>query len=118
MLLGFLEGTEARKLSAVSAYERRDIVIGAFTRPAIRPRAARPQRYLDKDWSVEPFTRGCYTAIMPPGTWKTFGPALQTPVGRIHWAGTETAEIWNGHIDGAIRSGEDTDAEVLRAEAI
>ena len=33
-------------------------------------------------------------------------PALRTPVGRIHWVGTETAEAWTGYIDGAIRSGE------------
>lgn len=117
VLLGFLEATEARKLSAVSAAERRDVVVGAFTR-LFGPRAAKPQRYLDKDWSVEPFTRGCYTAIMPPGTWTAFGPALRTPVGRIHWAGTETAKIWNGYIDGAIRSGEDTAAEALSAEAL
>lgn len=53
---------------------------------------------------------------MPPGAWTGFGPALRAPVGRIHWAGTETATIWNGYIDGAIRSGEDAAAEVLRPE--
>lgn len=116
VLLGFLEGREARRFSAVSTDERRDLVVGTFTR-LFGPRAARPLRYLDKDWSVEPFTRGCYTAVMPPGTWTAFGPALRAPVGRIHWAGTETAKIWNGYIDGAIRSGEDAAADVVRAEA-
>ncbi|MEU4703828.1 FAD-dependent oxidoreductase [Nonomuraea dietziae] len=28
------------------------------------------------------------------------------PVGRIHWAGAETATGWDGYIEGAIRSGE------------
>lgn len=116
VMLGFLDGREVRRLSPASPEERRDVVVGAFTR-LFGPRAARPQRYLDKDWSTEPFTRGCYAAVMPPGAWTGFGPALRAPVGRIHWAGTETATIWNGYIDGAIRSGEDAAAKVLRAEA-
>jgi monoamine oxidase len=36
-------------------------------------------------------------------------------VGRIHWAGTETSEVWNGYMDGAIRSGERAAREVLTA---
>jgi hypothetical protein len=30
--------------------------------------------------------------------------ALRDPVGRIHWAGTETTERWEGYVDGAIES--------------
>jgi hypothetical protein len=30
----------------------------------------------------------------------------------VHWAGTETSPIWNGYIDGAVRSGERAAAEV------
>jgi monoamine oxidase len=61
--------------------------------------------YVDCDWSAEEWTRGCYGAHFPPGTWTQFGPALREPVGRIHWAGTETAERWMGYVDGAIESG-------------
>lgn len=116
VLLGFLEGRQAREFSAVAPDQRQAAVVGTFTR-LFGTRAARPRRYLDKDWSVEPFSRGGYTAVLPPGTWTGFGPALRTPIGRIHWAGTETAKVWNGYIDGAIRSGEDAAAEVIRAEA-
>ena len=42
-----------------------------------------------------------------------YGHALREPVGRIHWAGTETSTYWNGYMDGAIRSGERAAAEVL-----
>jgi len=34
-----------------------------------------------------------------------FGEAIRAPVGRIHWAGAETATLWNGYMDGALRSG-------------
>jgi monoamine oxidase len=30
----------------------------------------------------------------------------------IHWAGTETASVWNGYMEGAVRSGERAAAEV------
>jgi monoamine oxidase len=37
-------------------------------------------------------------------------------MGRIHWAGTETATRWMGYMDGAIQSGRRAAAEVIRAE--
>jgi monoamine oxidase len=49
---------------------------------------------------------------MPPGVWTQYGPALRAPIGRLHWAGTETATIWNGYMDGAIQSGERAANEV------
>ncbi len=42
---------------------------------------------------------------MPPGVMTRFGHALREPVGRIHWAGTETATEWTGYIEGALLSG-------------
>jgi monoamine oxidase len=35
-------------------------------------------------------------------------------VGRIHWAGTETATVWTGYMDGAVRSGQRVAKEVAR----
>ena len=40
-------------------------------------------------------------------------PNLIPPVGRIHWAGTETATYWHGYMDGAVRSGERVAREIL-----
>ena len=42
-----------------------------------------------------------------------YGRALRTPVGRIHWAGAETSDYWNGYMDGAVRSGERAARETL-----
>lgn len=41
--------------------------------------------------------------------------ALREPVGRIHWAGTETATVWNGYMDGAMESGKRASGEVVQA---
>jgi monoamine oxidase len=50
---------------------------------------------------------------MTTGAWTSLGKALREPVGNIHWAGTETSDVWNGYIDGAIRSGERVAKEIL-----
>ena len=111
ILLCFLEGPAAREWSGRDPAERRravvDCLVGYFG-----PRAASPEEYLERDWSTEEFTRGCYGAHFTPGTWTGFGAALREPVGRVHWAGTECSPVWNGYMEGAVRSGETTAAEV------
>src|SRR5690606_16818123 len=72
-----------------------------------------PADYVEKDWTAEEFSRGCYGAHFAPGVWTGFGHALRPPVGRIHWAGAEYATEWNGYMEGALRSGSVTAAEVL-----
>lgn len=104
ILLGFLEGDAARRLGACSESERRAGVLAMFAR-LFGPRAANPVSYVDKDWADEEWSRGAYAAYLPPGVLTSFGEALRKPVGRIHWAGTETSEVWNGYVDGAVRSG-------------
>ena len=79
-------------------------------------RAANPTGYVEKDWSAEPYSRGCYAGVPTPGTWTAYGRALREPVGRIHWAGTETATRWMGYFDGAIQAGKRAAGEVLAAE--
>jgi len=80
------------------------------------PKASSPRYYEEQDWSRERWSEGCYLAHMPPGVLTQFGRALRAPVGRIHWAGTETATVSHGTIDGAIRSGQRAAAEVVDAE--
>lgn len=114
VLLGFAEGREAIELARLDASERRQQVLSSLAR-FVGPRALEPRVYLERDWSAEEWTRGCYGAHLPPGAWTQLGPALRRPVGRIHWAGAETAERWCGYIDGAISSGERAAAEVIAA---
>ena len=114
-LIGFLEGREARELGALPETERRDAVLKGFQRLFGR-RAGHPRLYVEKDWSTEPYSRGCYAGVLGPGAWTAYGRALREPVGRIHWAGTETATTWMGYMDGAIQSGKRAAAEVMRSE--
>jgi len=112
VLLGFLEGRQARELAQWTPEARRQAVVGCFQR-LFGARAARPSRYVEQVWAQEEWTRGCYGCLMAPGGWVSLGPAVRAPVGRIHWAGAETATTWNGYMDGAVRSGEAAAAAVL-----
>jgi monoamine oxidase len=112
ILVGFLEGRAARELGRVSEADRRTAVVANLAR-IYGPRAARPDRYIDKNWADEEWSRGCYEGYTPPGVLTAFGPALREPIGPLHWAGTETATRWNGYIDGALQSGERAAREAL-----
>jgi monoamine oxidase len=114
VIVAFIEGREARRLSGVAPGVRRREALDGLVR-AFGPAAAEPIDVLELDWSLEPWTRGCYSGHMAPGGWTSFGPALREPCGRIHWAGTETAAWMAGYIDGAISSGERTASEILSA---
>lgn len=114
VLLGFLEGDEARRYSAMPDGERRRSVLADLER-YFGPAAADPVAVVSQDWASEEFSRGCYGAHLAPGVWSSFGHALREPCGVVHWAGTETSGIWAGYMDGAVRSGERAAVEVLAA---
>jgi monoamine oxidase len=112
VLLGFLEGRHARRAGKLGPEERKELVLSVLAR-FFGPRAADPVEYVERDWAAEEWSRGCYGGRFGTGVWTGYGEALRKPVGRIHWAGTETAEVWNGYMDGAVRSGERAAREVL-----
>jgi monoamine oxidase len=113
-LVAFVFGDEARRLSQVAPDRRRQEVLEALVL-LFGPEAGRPSEYVDKDWTADPFSGGCYVGILPPGVLSSAGQALRAPVGRIHFAGTETATRWMGYMDGALEAGERAAGEVLEA---
>lgn len=111
VLLGFFEGDHARQASAVGPDERRAIVeddLVAF----FGEQARESTGYVENDWCSEPWSGGAYAGRFTTGGWTTFGPTLRRPHGRIHFAGTETATVWNGYLDGAVSAGERVATEV------
>ena len=114
VLLGFVEGQDARHLTDLSAGERRAGVLDSFAR-YFGERARSPVEYVEHNWLEERWSRGCYVGFTPPGVLTGYGPTLRTPVGRLHWAGTETATRWAGYMDGALQSGERAATEVLES---
>jgi monoamine oxidase len=110
-LVGFFDGGPAQRWADRPAAERRAQVLKDIAL-YLGEAALSPTEYLEEVWNRAPLHRGGYVSVPPPGVLTAFGPALRASVGRIHWAGTETAEAWVGYIDGAIRSGERAAKEV------
>jgi len=111
VLMGFLGGHHWRQAGRLSVAERRRLVLRNFAQ-AFGDRALRPNDYLEQDWVREPWSVGGPVSVAGAGTTIDFGSQIREPVGRVHWAGTETSTYWNGYMDGAVRSGERAAVEV------
>jgi monoamine oxidase len=112
ILMGFVGGDRARKFMKQSAAARRQAVLKSLAQ-MFGSEALKPTEYLEFSWVTQPWTRGCPVSVLAPKTLLRYGSAIRRPVGRIHWAGTETSTYWCGYLDGATRSGERAAAEVL-----
>lgn len=111
VLLGFLEGGHGRRAAALGPEARRQLVLDGFGL-FFGERARTPLEYVEQDWAEEEWIRGGYGAHLGPGAWTAYGELLREPEGPIHWAGSETSAVWNGYMDGAVRSGERVAAEI------
>ena len=114
ILMGFIGGHEARVWENRTDQERRTAALQNLA-TYFGNEALTPAEVVEFNWSAEAWNRGCPVAVLGPGTLLDFGTALRAPVGRIHWAGTETSTYWNGYMDGAVRSGKRAAQEVLAA---
>jgi monoamine oxidase len=105
ILMGFVEGQEGRRLGRLAPEVRRKEVLACFA-AFVGPQALSPSAFHERSWADEEFSRGCYAGLFGPGTWTSYGEAVRAPIGPIHWAGTESATVWTGYLDGAVQSGE------------
>ena len=105
VILMFLEGDAARTFGRLPEDERRTALTAELVRH-FGSKAAKPELYVDGEWSDRQWTRGCYNANHGPHVWTTYGPALAAPIGVIHWASTDTATYWSAYMEGAVDAGE------------
>jgi monoamine oxidase len=112
VLLGFIDGNDARALDDSPPADRQAAALKSYV-TYFGQQAANPIQYVDQVWAQEVYTGGCPVGVTPPGVLTEYGPALRAPVGRIHWAGTETADVWAGYMDGGVQAGQRAAAEVL-----
>ncbi len=111
IIFGFVGGDWARRYAAMSPSARSSAVLSQYA-SFFGSQASSPREYFETMWAGEQWTRGCPVGIPATGALYAYGAAMRDPVGRIHWAGTETSTYWNGYMDGAVRSGERVAAEV------
>lgn len=112
VLMGFLGGAQWHAWAHRPPQERRAAVLRAFSQ-VVGKDALEPVDYFEQDWTTEEWTRGGPTSVPGTGVLTASGQWRDRPFGRVHWAGAEHSNYWNGFLDGAVRSGEDTARAVL-----
>ena len=111
ILMGFSLAEKAKELMQFDEAARKDLVLDCFSR-FLGDDAMRCELYIDKSFTDDAWSLGCYAGLMPPNSITSFGDTLREPCGHIHWAGTETSDVWNGYMEGAVRSGERVSNEI------
>ncbi|MFL5542870.1 MAG: flavin monoamine oxidase family protein, partial [Longimicrobiaceae bacterium] len=117
----FLDDDGARDLGRLGQEERRALLIQDLV-PRFGPQVLElsstiTPNYVELAAQELEWLRGDYASTPGPRvlTASGFGPAIRAPVGRIHWAGVDTATVWYQSIEGAAQSGERAAAEVVEA---
>jgi monoamine oxidase len=104
ILVGFVTGTRASKMKDLSREELQS-KFADFVQDSLGE-APPLEDFLYNDWNHAIYSRGGYASRMTLGHWVFAQDALQSPFGRIYFAGTETAREWRGYVEGALESGE------------
>jgi monoamine oxidase len=105
VMMGFIDGQDARDFSLLSAAQRRKACLDQFA-VYFGDAARNPREYQDVLWDEQPLHRGCPVCVPGPGVLTGYTDALHAADGAIHFASTETATVWAGYMDGAVRAGE------------
>jgi monoamine oxidase len=112
VLLAFCIADRARDFFSKDQDTRKYLALQNFAR-YFGEIAAKPIEYIDHCWAEEAWSKGCYAGLYPTGAWTNFQGVLAKTTGHIHWAGTETSDVWYGYIEGAVRAGERAANETL-----
>ncbi|XP_058042210.1 amine oxidase [flavin-containing] B-like [Ahaetulla prasina] len=111
----FILARKCRRLINLTKEERKTQICELYAKVLGTQEALHPVHYEEKNWCEEQYSGGCYTAYFPPGIMTQYGRILREPVGRIFFAGTETASEWSGYMEGAVQAGERAAREVLQS---
>ncbi|XP_038070068.1 amine oxidase [flavin-containing]-like isoform X2 [Patiria miniata] len=117
-IMGFMNGEKARKYSSLTKEERKKVVCEYYAKAFGTDEALHPINYVELNWMDEEFSGGCYMVSLPAGVLTQFGRVMREPLGRVYFAGTETADQWMGYMDGAIQAGERAGREILHQKGL
>jgi monoamine oxidase len=112
VLFALVENQHARNLSKMSEDKAKAKVLDGLAL-ALGEKARHPVRYVQHNWSEEPYLQGGAASFYPPGMLTEYRNMFSKPFGRLHFAGTETGTEFWGNMEAALQSGERTVNEVL-----
>ena len=115
-LVAFIGGDDAVAWSDHPDDERRAVVLDNLAQ-VFGEEARTPLAYFDHDWLLEPTIGGGYSCYAPPGVMTAGYENLSTPIGFLHWAGTEMATVHQGYVEGSLHSAYRACDEVLASLA-
>ncbi len=104
VLAGIIAGEPARAFFDLDPGDRQRHVLHDISR-FLGARAFDAERFADRDWRADPWSRGGPSVAPPPGiTLRTpaEGPRLPS---RIVWSSAETSPTWTGTLEGAVEAG-------------
>lgn len=104
MLVGFVAGPKADELVALSADERRRLVLQSLAN-YFGSEAMDPLAYVESDWHADQWTRGAYGTSFGIGGTTRYGAMPLEPVGPLFFGSSDLAAEGYLHVDGAIRVG-------------
>ncbi|MEE6469588.1 hypothetical protein FKM82_008685 [Ascaphus truei] len=112
-IMGFILARKASALTHLNKEERKKRICDYYAKAMGTEEALHPVHYEEKNWCEEQYSGGCYTAYFPPGIMTQYGSVIRQPVGKMYFAGTETATHWSGYMEGAVQAGERAAREIL-----
>lgn len=118
VLTCFMAGRPGYAWSLLGPAQRTEALLAQIGLVFDEPSRARDEflEVVDYAWNEDGFAGyGCPSPSLPPGVLGSAVDAIRSPVGDVHFIGTETAEEWKGYMEGAIASGERGAMEVVDA---
>ena len=112
ILTSFITADRAKYLLKLSDQERKEIILKSYAN-LFGEKALTPIMYQDYSFTNNPWIGGCYSGFFKNGIYSRYGKYLSIPSGHIHWAGTETSNLFKGYMEGAVLSGERVAKEIL-----
>lgn len=113
-LVGFVSDEKADAMFELSAEERRRAILESIA-GFLGDKALEPEVYFESDWGSEEWTRGAYAASYDLGGLHRYGKDQLAPVGPIYWSSSDLAAEGYQHVDGAVRMGRHTAAQIVAA---
>lgn len=107
-------GTEAEELGDMDPTERKNLLLGRIA-DHLGAEVMTPADWHEKAWHLDLHAGGGYLALPTIGSDHQDYPFAADAIGRLHWAGSETAIDHPGYLDGAIEAGQRAAQEVVEA---